>query len=60
MNRDEMIGRIKAAKQEAQKAGKCHRRDLQKFVRRMEKEVRTYDHYRRNALLDERDYLMNG
>ena len=47
MTREEMVSKIRAAKAELPDAGKCHRRDLMKHIRRMEKELRIYDSYHR-------------
>ena len=49
MTRDELAGKIRAAKAELPGAGRYHRRDLMKHIHRMEKELRTYDYYRKGA-----------
>ena len=36
-------------KEEARKAGPIHRRDLLKHIRRMERELRDYDRFHREA-----------
>ena len=45
--REEHIARIKAAKEELKTAGPIHRKDIQRYIRRLEKELKTYDHYHR-------------
>lgn len=45
MTRAELIQKLTAAKQELKSAGPIHRRDLRKHIRRLEKELRTYDFY---------------
>jgi hypothetical protein len=61
MTRDELIDRIKAEKEELKTAGIIHRRDLQKHIHRMQKELRTYDRYHRgNALLAEKANFQSG
>ena len=49
MNRNELVTKIKTAKEEQKTAGAIHRRDLQKHIRRMEKELRLYDYYHKTA-----------
>ena len=49
MTREELAGKIRAAKAELPEAGKCHRRDLMKHIRRMENQLRIYDYYRKGA-----------
>lgn len=49
MNRDELIARIATAKEELEHAGALHRRDLTKYIRRMERELRDYDRFQREA-----------
>lgn len=41
--------RIKAAKEELRTAGPIHARDLRRQISRMEKELRTYIRYQRQA-----------
>lgn len=43
MSRDEHIEKINAAKEELKTAGPIHRKDLQKYIRRLEKDLRVYD-----------------
>lgn len=40
---------IARTKEEARKAGPIHKRDLMKHIRRMEKELRDYDRFHREA-----------
>lgn len=47
MNRDEHIKKIMAAKEELKTAGMIHRKDLQRYIRRLEKELLIYDSYHR-------------
>jgi len=49
MKRDELVQKIAAAKEEMQRSGPIHRRDLYKHIRRMEKELRIYDSYHAKA-----------
>lgn len=46
---EEHCRKINAAKKELQYAGPCHKRDLMKYIRRMEKEVATYERYQKRA-----------
>ena len=43
------VADIACAKEEASKAGCIHKRDLMKHIRRMEKELRHYDRFHREA-----------
>lgn len=45
MSREELVKKIRAAKEELKTAGTIHRKDLQKHIRRMQKELRIYDEY---------------
>lgn len=47
MNREQLIQKIAAAKEELKTAGKIHSRDLRKHIHRMEKELRDYDYFQR-------------
>ena len=47
--RQEHIAAIRAAKEELKTAGPHHRRDLQKHIHRMQKELRIYDYYHQQA-----------
>jgi hypothetical protein len=60
--RHEIEIKIRAAKAELPSAGAIHRRDLIKHIRRMEKELRTYDYYQRKggALLDAKASMQSG
>lgn len=43
----EHIEKIRAAKAELKTAGPIHRKDLSRYIRRLEKELRIYDGYHR-------------
>lgn len=47
MTRDEHVSRLRQAKAELKTAGPIHRKDLQRYIKRLEKELRIYDHYHR-------------
>lgn len=47
--REDWKQKIRSAKAELLTAGPCHRRDLEKHIRRMEKDLKIYDHYRRKT-----------
>ena len=47
MSREEYVDRIRAAKTELKTAGAIHKKDLQRYIRRLEKELRIYDNYHR-------------
>ena len=49
MNREELVAKIAAAKEELEQAGTIHRRDLTKHIRRMERELRDYDRFQSEA-----------
>lgn len=49
MTREELTQKIAAAKDEMQRSGPIHRRDLYKHIHRMEKELRIYDFYHAQA-----------
>lgn len=49
MTRDEMIEKIRQRRAEAIKAGPIHRRDLIKYIRRLERELRDYDRFQAEA-----------
>ena len=49
MTQEEMRERIKAKRKEAETAGEIHRRDLMRYIRRLEKELMTYCHYQNKA-----------
>lgn len=49
MTRAELVERIRAEKLEAMTAGKIHRRDLHKHIKRMERELRDYDRFQEGA-----------
>lgn len=48
--RDQHMAAIRAAKEQLKTAGPCHRRDLQKHIRRMQKELKIYDILHRKAM----------
>lgn len=47
MSRDQHVEKIRAAKAELKTAGPIHRKDLQRYIRRLEKELLIYDRYHR-------------
>jgi hypothetical protein len=47
--REEYVAKLNAARQELETAGIFHRRDLIKHVRRMERELRDYDRFRKGG-----------
>lgn len=49
MNRTELEEKIKLTETAIMIAGPIHRRDLQKYLRRMQKELRDYDRFQREA-----------
>ena len=44
-SRQEIEEKLSVAREQERKAGKIHRRDLRKYIHRMEKELIVYDHY---------------
>ena len=61
MNRQELIDRINAEEREAKTAGKIHRRDLMKHIRRMKRELRDYDRFQGGWLpLAEKEIMKSG
>lgn len=55
------VDRIEAAKRELKAAGPIHRKDLSRYIRRLEKELRTYDSYHRGwSSLAEKAHGMSG
>lgn len=49
MTREDLVARIDAAKEDLEQAGTIHRRDLTKYIRRMERELRDYDRFQSEA-----------
>lgn len=49
MSEKEMRERVKQLREEAKTAGCIHRRDLIRQILRLEKELRTYSYYQREA-----------
>ena len=49
MTRSELVSKIMTAKEELQTAGKIHRRDLLKHIKRMQRELRDYDRFHAEA-----------
>ena len=49
MDRIELIGKIRAARDEIKTAGCVHRRDLHKHIKRMERELHDYDRFQAEA-----------
>lgn len=47
MSYSEQRDRLRKAKAELKTAGPIHRKDLQRYIRRLEKELRIYDSYHR-------------
>ena len=47
MTRAETINRIRAAKEKLKTAGPIHRKDLLRYIRRLQKEVLIYDRLHR-------------
>lgn len=47
MSREEHVEKIRTAKNELKTAGTIHRKDLQRYIRRLEKELRIYDSFHR-------------
>jgi hypothetical protein len=47
MSREEHVEKIMKAKAEMKTAGAIHRKDLSRYIRRMEKELREYDRLHR-------------
>lgn len=47
--REEYVAKLNAARQELETAGIFHRRDLTKHIRRMERELRDYDHFHKGG-----------
>lgn len=50
MNRDEIIARIAEKKNEMKTAGVIHKRDLRKYIHRLETELIKYDRYRKAVI----------
>ena len=49
MTRSELIQKIITAEEQLPTAGKIHRRDLLKHIRRMQRELRDYDRFHAEA-----------
>jgi ribosome recycling factor len=47
--REEHLKKIREAKEQLKTAGPHHRRDLMKYIHRLQKEVMIYDKYRQAA-----------
>ena len=47
MNRADYIEKIRTAKADLKTAGVIHKKDLLRYIRRLEKELRIYDRYHR-------------
>ena len=45
MTRNEIAAKIRAAQEEVKTAGPVHRRDLNKHIKRMQRELRDYDRF---------------
>ena len=55
MTEKELRDRIKAKRKEAEAAGAIHKRDLNREIRRLEKELMTYRYYRKRNKKDEKN-----
>lgn len=61
MSRKEHAEKIRKAKEELKTAGPVHRKDLQRYIRRLEKELRIFDYYHRGwSSLAEKETMMSG
>lgn len=49
MNRSDLVEKINTAKHALLSAGCIHRHDLNKHIKRMERELRDYDRYQKEA-----------
>lgn len=49
MTRSELMQKIIMAEEQLPKAGKIHRRDLLKHIKRMQRELRDYDRFHAEA-----------
>lgn len=49
MTRDELVKKIQQTQKELQTAGTIHRKDLGRHLRRLQRELRTYDHFKRGG-----------
>lgn len=49
MTRNEVIIKIKEKQNEAKIAGPTHRRDLNKYIKRLQRELRDYDRFQAEA-----------
>lgn len=47
MTREDYVEKIRKAKAQLGTAGVIHKKDLQRYIRRLEKELRIYDRYHR-------------
>lgn len=45
MTRDEMAAKIRDKQKEVRNAGPIHRRDLNKYIKRLQRELRDYDRF---------------
>lgn len=45
MTRSELVEEIRKKREEAAQSGPIHRRDLWKYIRRMERELKDYDKF---------------
>ena len=61
MSREEHVKKIEKAKAELVKAGTIHKRDLMKYIHRLEKELLIYDKYHGGcSLLAGKVYMKTG
>ena len=47
--REKHVEKIRRAKRELETAGAIHKKDLQKYIYRMERQLRIYDRYHKTA-----------
>lgn len=49
MTRDEMVLQIRLRKEEAARSKPKHKRDIHKYIKRLERELREYDRFQAEA-----------
>jgi len=49
MTRDELAAKIREKKKEVRNAGPVHQRDLNKYIKRLQRELRDYDRFQAEA-----------
>jgi hypothetical protein len=61
MTREDYVEKIRKAKAQLGTAGVIHKKDLQRYIRRLEKELRIYDGYHRGwSSLGEKATMKSG